>query len=264
MNEKPSLFDASQAIVKAEAPAASTFMSMIERAVTDPNFDADKLEKLISANERIINRQAQMEYDAAMIRLQKKLSDVKILKNSMIDFSGKGKDGSSYSQKTPYAKLEDIDKVLRPLMQSEGFVVTYPLEGAERVIVKCKISHQGGHSEISSMQLPLDTSGSKNNLQGAGSSISYGKRYLLCAMLNLITLNEDDDGAGGTITDDQAAELKTLLRDSGMDTARFLKVVSAESVDQIKTRDHGRALNSLQAALYRKEKDHKKKEEGNA
>jgi hypothetical protein len=43
------------------------------------------------------------------------------------------------------------------------------------------LSHELGHSEETTMTLPLDTSGSKNNVQAVGSSTSYGKRYTATA-----------------------------------------------------------------------------------
>jgi hypothetical protein len=47
------------------------------------------------------------------------------------------------------------------------------------------------------MTLPLDTSGSKNNVQAVGSSTSYGKRYTATLLLNIRTKGEDDDGHAG-------------------------------------------------------------------
>ena len=43
------------------------------------------------------------------------------------------------------------------------------------------------------MQLPVDLTGSKNAVQAAGSSVSYGKRYTVSALLNLTSRGEDDD-----------------------------------------------------------------------
>jgi hypothetical protein len=46
------------------------------------------------------------------------------------------------------------------------------------------------------MELPFDNSGSKNTVQAIGSSVSYGKRYVLCMLLNISTGGEDNDGNG--------------------------------------------------------------------
>ena len=47
------------------------------------------------------------------------------------------------------------------------------------------------------MKLPADTSGSKNVVQAIGSSVSYGKRYTMQALLNITSGGEDDDGHSG-------------------------------------------------------------------
>ena len=56
------------------------------------------------------------------------------------------------------------------------------------------LMHRAGHSMRTSMTLPFDTSGSKNAVQAIGSSVSYGKRYVISAMLNIATRKEDDNG----------------------------------------------------------------------
>ncbi|WP_409524602.1 ERF family protein [Pseudomonas sp.] len=64
------------------------------------------------------------------------------------------------------------------------------------------------------MLLPLDTSGSKNAVQAVGSSTSYGKRYVMSALLNLTTRGEDDDGHAvptANVTSVQAAGITALL-----------------------------------------------------
>ncbi len=229
-------------------PGGLDINGLMAEAVKGGN--AEVIHRLLDAQERIMNKRAQMEYDAAMVELQEELAGVKIMKTGQIKFEGKNKSGDAYSQQTPYAKLEDIDKVLRPVMHKHGFVVTYATEGTDRVVVKCKITHRGGHSETSSMALPLDTSGSKNNLQGAGSSISYGRRYTLCAMLNLITL-DDNDGRGAPITDEQAATIKGGLEETGLDVKKFLSNLKVQTVEEIPAKDFARAMTAIDAKRYR-------------
>jgi hypothetical protein len=44
--------------------------------------------------------------------------------------------------------------------------------------------------------LPVDLSGKKNPVQAVGSSVSYGKRYAIEALLNLTSRGQDDDSRG--------------------------------------------------------------------
>jgi hypothetical protein len=78
----------------------------------------------------------------------------------------------------------------------------------------------------------LDSSGGKNNIQGMGSSFSYGKRYTTTALLNIVTEGEDDDGARGGarfISEVQADELRELCRMAGRQEGPFLARVFAGS-----------------------------------
>jgi hypothetical protein len=63
------------------------------------------------------------------------------------------------------------------------------------VLVTPVLQHRNGYVEKGEqMALPLDTSGGKNNTQGAGSAASYGKRHTAIAMLGLRLEDSDDDG----------------------------------------------------------------------
>lgn len=79
------------------------------------------------------------------------------------------------------------------------------------------LSHRAGHREVTSIVLPVDTSGSKNGVQAVASSVSYGKRYTAGLLLNITTTGEDDDGNGPAaqvtprVTSAQAAQIAMLL-----------------------------------------------------
>ncbi len=60
--------------------------------------------------------------------------------------------------------------------------------------VTCYLSHTGGHSEETTVRLPLDLSDGKSGVHAVGSSTSYAKRYAASALLNLTSAGEDDDG----------------------------------------------------------------------
>jgi hypothetical protein len=164
-----------------------SMLSFIERAAKDESVDVAKFQGLLDIQERIMNKNAEIAYNQAMTRLQRKLP--LIHKKGMIEFIDK----NGVKRLTPFAKYEDIDRAIRPLYLEEGFHVGFDTKQDDKVFLRCSISHETGHSKSAEMKLPLDTSGSKNNLQAAGSTISYGKRYLVCMLLNIVTTDEDDD-----------------------------------------------------------------------
>lgn len=184
----------------------NSIMAVISRAAADPSCDIDKLERLMAMHERMQARDAQAEFNAAMAAMQ---SDIpSIAERGAIVVNGQ--------KRSDYATFEDINDVIKPIMQTHGFAITFKVENvAAGLSVTGILMHRAGHRESTTMLLPLDTSGSKNAVQAVGSSTSYGKRYVMSALLNLTTRGEDDDGHAAVptanITAVQAAGINALL-----------------------------------------------------
>lgn len=176
---------------------ATAIIQVIERAAMNPDVDIDKMERLLQMQERVMERQAGMDYNAAMAAMQTEMPS--------IAERGKTNNGK-------YATLEDIVDTVRPIMQKHGLAVSFRVKTMDRGIeVTGVLMHRGGYREETTMMLPADTSGNKNAVQAFGSSVSYGKRYVLCALLNITTRGEDDDGNSAaptkTVTAFQAAQI---------------------------------------------------------
>ena len=116
-----------------------------------------------------------------------------IPKSHKIEF----KDKNGTIQSTPYANREDIERIIGPIYRRHGFSTEYSTEYVDNKIQTILIvRHNSGHKEIyKSAPMPLDTSGSKNNNQAAGSTSEYGMRYCLKGAFNIIGIDTDDDGA---------------------------------------------------------------------
>ena len=222
---------------------SSAIIQVIERAVLNPQVDIDKMERLLQMQERVLDRQALMAYSAAMAAMQTELP-------SIVE-RGQGNNGA-------YATLEDIVDTVRPIMQKHGFAVSFRIQTQERGIqITGVLMHQEGHREETSMLLPADTSGSKNAVQAFGSSTSYGKRYVLCALLNITTRGQDDNGHAAApvklVTPFQAGQLKQLISDCPTTTQEWFvgKYGEAERVprsdfDKLRASLHKRALPNRQ------------------
>lgn len=184
----------------------SNIMAVISRAAADPTCDIDKLERLMAMHERMQARDAEAEFNAAMAAMQ---SDIpSIAERGAIVVNGQ--------KRSDYATFEDINDVIKPIMQQHGFAITFKVENiAQGLSVTGILMHRAGHRESTTMLLPLDTSGSKNAVQAVGSSTSYGKRYVMSALLNLTTRGEDDDGHAAVptanVTSVQASGITALL-----------------------------------------------------
>ena len=103
--------------------------------------------------------------------------------------------------RSTWAKLDAIHAVAKPIYARHGFSVVYSqgtpsVPGLIRIVAS--VRHVGGHREEHWIELPPDTEGAKGNnnktgVQGVGSTFSYGRRYLECAIFNIDT-GDDVDG----------------------------------------------------------------------
>lgn len=183
-------------IVKPEAEVSSTRSAalapdlavMFERVLTDPSIDVSKLEALIGLNERVMDRAAKAAFDDAFSRMWPELPEV--------DEKGaiRNKDGSVKSR---YSKYEDIQAAVRPVLAKFGFAMRHRTEFPENkgnIIRIVGILSGHGHTEESVFEAPPDKNDYRTAIQDQGSTVSYGKRYTTCDLLNIITRGVDTDG----------------------------------------------------------------------
>jgi len=224
-------------------PTPGNFLAVIAAAALDPKVDVQKMHGLLDVQERMMAKQAEIDFNADFARLQADLP--RITKDAKIVHKG--------NLIGTYATYEKIDDVIRPLLIKHGFGLRFNTEPTtDRVIITATLSHKSGHSITDKIPLTIDASGAKNNVQGVGSTIAYGKRYLVGMLLNLVFEGDDDDGKSADyapITDDQAATLKDMIRETGTDTRKFLSIMvsGVDSVDQIGQKDYDRVYNALLA-----------------
>lgn len=220
---------------------SAALLSVIERAARDPSVDVDKMERLMQMHERIQARAAKAAYNAALAELQPELPII----------TEKGEINHNGRLISKYALWEDVVQAITPALAAHGFALSFRIgRDGDRQIIKGILSHRSGHSEETEMSLPLDMSGAKNAVQGVGSTVSYGKRYVTQALLNLVSRGEDDDGQGGgngLITAEQKESLITLMKETGADTAKFLSYMGVAALDEIKATDFGKAKTGLEA-----------------
>jgi len=102
------------------------------------------------------------------------------------------KNASGYGYK--FADLEEITKVIKPLLTKHGLGYTQPLEGTD---IKTIIFHvESGESLESVAHIPQGVQlKGQNDFQVMGSAITYLRRYALSSLLGLAT-DEDADAAG--------------------------------------------------------------------
>ena len=225
-------------------PAAS-MLAIIARAVSDPAVDVAKMQALLDMQERILAKQAEAEFNAALVRLADAMPRVR--KNGRVELGG----GKGYD----FARWEDMDTVVRPHKRREGFTLSFDMEAREGggAVVIGTLLHAGGHSRRASIPLGLDAGAGRNSLQAMGSTLSYGKRYCAEMLLNIVREGADNDGLPATnaqaahLSAAQVEELHALMRETRTLEARFLSVMAPglRSVADAPAADFPRLKNAL-------------------
>ena len=178
------------AVVKDQLPAAQqsgavAMLTAITQAASNPAVDIDKMERLWAMHQKMVEREAEMAFNAAFSRAQAKMPIV----------AAQSRNDQTNSR---YAKLAVIVDAIAPIYTDEGFSVSFnnaesPKEGNIRVLAK--LSHPCGHSRDYQIDMPLDNVGmkgtqNKTNVHATGATNSYARRYLTLMIWNLTT--EDD------------------------------------------------------------------------
>ena len=184
----------------ATLPSGASLWRVIEHAAADPSVDLDRLDRLSTVYERMVSREAETKFNAALVKLQPKLP-VLDERGAITDLNGK--------LRATYATWEDTVDVIRPLLARHGFSLTFrPGRSAGGVpVVTGVLRHRAGHKEEAEIELPADVSGDKNPVQAVGSTMSYGQRYVTRMLLNLTSRGDDDDGEAAGLS---GAELSLI------------------------------------------------------
>lgn len=151
------------------------------------------IERLWSMQKDAEDRQAEREFGIAKVAVAMELPAIP--KNHKIEFMDK----NNQKRETPYASRDDIESVLDPICQKHGLSKEYSTHTVDgKACQVLTVRHVGGWKvEYRSPYMPLDTTGSKNNNQAAGSTSEYGMRYALKGAFNIKGVDKDDDGNGG-------------------------------------------------------------------
>jgi hypothetical protein len=100
-----------------------------------------------------------------------------------------------------YAPFETILAIVKPTMQKFGLSFTLDTDTESKdgwVIATCRITHVGGHSDVSRGKFPLGTgTRAMSTTQIYAAALSFASRRVFCNALGIVTEGEDNDGRGG-------------------------------------------------------------------
>lgn len=228
---------------------ANNLAQIIQGVAQNPEIDVAKMQQLLDMQERMIERDAETAFNQAMVAA---LAEIPSFEEST--------EGHNYN----YATFEQINKKVKPILASHDLFMNFTTDfRGEGVHVTAVITHKDGHAKQTTGLFPFDASGSKNSIQAVGSAISYGKRYMMNALLNITTHGEDDDGFASQKTIDQEVidRINAGLIKSGHPVEEFLKYMQVDEIAEISAQDTAKAIQYLTAMVHKAEKDAEKEAE---
>lgn len=165
--------------------------------------NTEQLEKMMELQERWEANEARKAFHDSMTQAQKMMPVV-------------AKDAYNQQTRSNYSKHETLVKKSKEVYTAAGFSLMF-YEGEtpkqNHIRIMCDVRHEKGHMETRFIDLALDNSGikgtvNKTGVHAAGSTFTYGRRYLTCMIFNIPT-GEDVDG-----NQNQQPERKTITPDT--------------------------------------------------
>lgn len=255
------IIKAESAALEVSAPTQQpTMLQVVMAAAGDPNTDADKLEKLLNIGLILEDEKRKQEFNRAFHAAYSELTDIKILKNGEIVYPGKNGKPDSVVK---FPKHSDLAKIIKPVLVKHGLTASYTAEiipSPAKTVMVMDLNHVNGYSkQFRSVPLPMvDSGGGKNDVQGAGSVSTYGRRYAIIPAFDIVCEDADDDGNLGKatppITQEQADKIDDILtalndKEPGKRTA-FIKWIGAQfKVEKISELRQGDQLAEVMAKL---------------
>jgi hypothetical protein len=209
-----------------------TPMDMLAKAVQG-NVDPQVLKQLLDLQERWQANIALVAFDEAIAAAKQEIPVV--VKNRT------GHNNKKYADFSAY--VEVVDPVLSKHGISYRFRTT---QNDNRITVTCVLVGHGHHEE-NSLSGPADKTGSKNEIQAIGSTLTYLQRYTLVQALGLAAAEDDDGGAGETINDEQFNTLNQLIGTTHASYADFCKLLKVDDLANLPARQFDSAVALLKA-----------------
>jgi len=217
---------------------------MIRTAVAG-GADLDKLEKLLTLQERFEANEAKKAYTQALSAFKCEVPDVK-------------RDKKNKQYDSTYVSKGNLIKTITPILSKFGLSANFSYKNLPEnfVEVACRLTHQRGHSEETSFSAPADISGSKNPIQQLKSTITYLEKITFAGILGIESTEEvDDDGRGSApaelIDKKQLSQLLDILSEIKGDPLenlqKFRVYLKLEKLEDMLKTDFQKAVNALEA-----------------
>ena len=230
-------------LVPREGQVPQTSPAEMIKAAVAGGADLEKLKGLLELQKDWEANEARKAYHEAMAQF--KTTSIKIPKDKKVSYST-SKGPVQYS----HASLANVVEKISAELSKHGLSASWVMhqDKEKGITVTCKITHSKGHSEEASLSAPADDSGSKNNIQQIGSTITYLQRYTLLGLTGLATYDQDNDGKtiapgknaapvdtrnAGTISDKELSNLRDLMIDAEANEKAFIGLLKVAKLEDL-------------------------------
>lgn len=154
------------------------------------------------------------------------------------------KDSKNPFFKSNYADLESVWDACRSLLSDNGLaVMQFPGEYMDgNMALNTIITHKSGEWMSQEMSVPV----SKPDAQGAGSALTYMRRYALAAVVGVVQADDDGNSASQKVvesaTSQQIASIASLIEQTQADEAKLLAYFKKPSVTLL---DRNQAIQAI-------------------
>jgi len=178
-------------------PANTNPLAILSLAV-EKGAGIETIERLVALHSQMEEREAKAEFDQAMTAAQKEMEPVRT-------------NADNPQTRSRYATYKAIDKMMRPIYTRHGFSLSFNTEDTaspDVVKIVCYVA-RGKYERKYQLVMPADGKGAKGGdvmtkTHATGAAQTYGKRYLLCDIFNIVI--GDDDNDGNAVDSDELSE----------------------------------------------------------
>lgn len=224
-------------------------IEIIQTAILAKNGTIENMKELLAFQKDWEANEAKKAYYKAMSQFKSELPQIN--RNRTVKYQA----GSSSVQYAYATLFNAIDKVT-PIMSKFGLSVAWFHAQTDKDLkVTCRITHELGYSEETSLTGQHDNTGSKNAIQALGSTNSYLERYTFFGLIGAAAKDADDDGKASSpveyITDKELSQLVDCLTALKKTEKSFCALMKIPTLDKMPKDKYDLAMRTIKLEAER-------------
>lgn len=244
---------------QATLPEPRSVLELCMMAAKDPSIPTDRLRAFLDMADQQERKEAEILFDHAMLAAQSEMPAIP---------------RESYNKHTKswWARIEAVSAKIDPVIRKNGFTLKFGI-GEQRIPDHYHLfvdvtwngvlssGKKASYTKRYDADIGRDDKGPKGEgtktlAQGAGSSITYGRRYLKCMVFDVLVLGLDKDGNPASaddanpnlITEEQEAEILRLCAEKNIGKEMFGRAYRVGEVSELPARRYEEVVARLKMA----------------